>query len=101
MHSEALGKYNELLEIRRKRLSQIASGLPNTMWYVILFGGFLNILLCTFYAQHNKKLSNVLLCILAALFAASVFIIVTMDFPFRGDFALSSEPYELVFKSMK
>jgi Protein of unknown function (DUF4239) len=101
LHSEALGKYNQLLETRRKRLANVQSGLPNTMWYVIFFGGFLNLLLCTFFSIHNQKLSVLLLGILAALFAASIFLIATMDYPFRGDFSIGSTPYELVYENME
>jgi hypothetical protein len=100
LHSEALGKYNELLEVRRKRLASVLKGLPNTLWYVIFFGGFLNIILCTFFSVHNIKLLRLLLSILAALFAASIFLIATMDYPFRGDFSIGSEPYELVYNNM-
>jgi Protein of unknown function (DUF4239) len=101
LHSEALGKYNSLLEVRRKRLSNVQSGLPNTLWYVIFFGGFLNLLICTFFSVHNKRLSMLLLSILAALFASSIFLIVTLDYPFRGDFSINSDAYKLVFESMK
>jgi Protein of unknown function (DUF4239) len=101
LHSEALSKYNEVLETRRKRLASAQSGLPPTLWYVIFFGGFLNIFLCTFFSVHNQKLSMLLLSILAALFAASIFLIAAMDYPFRGEFSIDSKPYELVYENMK
>lgn len=40
---EAIGQYNDLLELRRLRMSTVGGGMPIYLWAVLIFGGIVNI----------------------------------------------------------
>ena len=99
LHAEALRQFNHFLESRRMRLFSVRSGLPASMWYVMILGAILNLAICWLFEM--RFLTQLLLGgILAAYLGTMMFLIFDMNQPFRGDVSISAEPFELLFQRM-
>ena len=99
LHAEALRQLNHFLECRRMRLFSVKSGLPASMWYVMLLGAVLNMAICWLFDM--KFVTQLVLGgILSAYLGTMMFLIVDMNQPFRGDVSISSEVFEVLYRRM-
>ncbi len=98
---EALGQYNTMLILRRQRLQSVTQGLPAAIWYVIIFGAILNIVITWFFKTDSFRVHILMTAMFAALLGSLVFLVAAMDNPFRGEFSVGSDAFELVLENMK
>lgn len=81
------------------RLFSVKSGLPASMWYVMLLGAILNMAICWLFDM--KFVTQLVLGgILAAYLGTMMYLIVDMNQPFRGDVSISSEVFEVLYRRM-
>lgn len=99
LHAEALRQFNHFLEARRMRLFSVTSGLPVSMWYVMILGAVLTLAICWFFEMRFIT-QLVLGGILAAYLGLMMFLIFDMSQPFRGDVSISPEAFESLFQRM-
>jgi hypothetical protein len=52
------------------------------------------------FVAERKGLRNLLTTILASLPGLLVFLLAVMDFPFRGEFSVGPDAFELVFQQL-
>nr|WP_303652840.1 DUF4239 domain-containing protein [Paludisphaera mucosa] len=45
LHAESLRAFNELSKPRRMRVFRVSTGIPAIMWYVVMIGAFMNIMI--------------------------------------------------------
>lgn len=93
MHAETLKQYNHYLEKRQLRRLSITTSIPNIMWIVVLVGALMNITLVWLFDMRLMShlfLGGMLACFLGMM----IFLIASMDKPFRGDVSISPEPFE-------
>ena len=98
-HAEALRQFNHFLESRRMRLFSVQSGLPASMWAVMIMGTILNLALVWLFDMRFIT-QLVLGGILAAYLGMMMFLIFDMNQPFRGDVSISAAPFEALFERM-
>jgi Protein of unknown function (DUF4239) len=100
LHQETLRAFNHFVELRRKRLYSVTSSLPALVWYVVLFGALITMLLSCLF--HFENLGTHLLCsgLYASVIGALIFLMAAMDNPYRGDFSVGPEAFELVFRQV-
>jgi hypothetical protein len=97
-----LEHHNDIIQIRRQRLQSVPFGLPSTVWTVVLLGAFLNIALTLFIVTEKIGFHLWMTAIFAAFVGLLIFLTAAMDNPFRGEFSVSSEAFQLVYdKYMK
>jgi hypothetical protein len=96
LDEEALREFNHLVELNDMRHQSAKGGLPLTMYMVIIFGAVLNIVISWLLVVDNFKLHGVLNALMAALLGLLVFLIAAMDNPFRGEYSVSPEAFELM-----
>ncbi|AQT61113.1 hypothetical protein CBP51_10655 [Cellvibrio mixtus] len=89
-------QFNKLLELNNARLQSIDSGLPMTMYVVIVVGAFLNIMVSWLFIVDNYRLHNTLNILMAALLGLLVYLIAVMDNPYRGEYSVGPEAFEFV-----
>lgn len=97
----SIGLLNHIFELRRFRLQSVTQGLPSSLWYVIIFGGILNIVITWFFKTDKFRIHVLMTALFAALLGSLVFLIAAMDNPFRGEFSVSSEAFEIILENMK
>jgi hypothetical protein len=99
LHAEVLREFNTFIEVRRTRLANVTSGLPGVLWYVVLIGGALNIVL--FWMFDMRFMVHIVLGGLFAFFlGVMIFIIVALDVPFRGEVSVGADPLESVYDTL-
>lgn len=93
LHAEALRQFNNYLEARRMRLFSVTTSIPGVMWAVVLIGALMNIALIWMF---DMKLTNHLFLggILSAFMGLMIFLIASLDNPFRGELSISPAPFE-------
>ena len=96
IHAEAFRQFNRLLELNNARLQSVQSGLPMTMYVVIVIGALLNIMVSWLFIIDNYQLHNALNILMAALLGLLVFLIAVMDNPYRGDYSVGPDAFEFV-----
>lgn len=99
--AEAYRQYNNIIELRRVRLQNVTNGLPAAIWYVIFFGGILNIVITWFFITDKFRVHLLMTALFAALLGSLVFLVAAMDNPFRGEFSVSAEAFEIILENMK
>lgn len=100
LHSEALGLFSKMIESRRARLSSVTTQLPMIVWFVVIAGSILNLSLMWLFVIEKKILHDLLTTILAALLGLLVFLLVAMDLPFRGEYSVGPDAFELVYDQL-
>lgn len=96
LHAEALREFSHLEELRRLRLQSVSSGLPPTMWAVILIGAVLNLVVCWLFVVDNFRLHSGLTIVIAVLLGLMVFLIAAMEYPLRGELSIGPDAFQII-----
>jgi VIT1/CCC1 family predicted Fe2+/Mn2+ transporter len=82
-HEMMTASLEKVRDIRRERMYRMRTGLPGTLWYVVLIGAVVNIF---FIYLFDLELMNVLLLggILSFFIATVIGLILVLDQPMRG-----------------
>lgn len=94
--AEIVHQNNKLSDTRRERLNLVQQGLPATVWLVLFVGAFVVISLTWFLVIPNKKLDVAVNVLCGTLIGSLIFLIAAMDNPFRGEFSVSPQPFQLL-----
>jgi hypothetical protein len=100
LHAETLRAYNNMVIARRLRLDAVATGLPGVMWAVILVGAVISLSASFFFKVEDARLHGILVTLLAAFMGLVIFMILSLDRPFRGDLAVPPDAYRLVYDQL-
>ncbi|WP_018802207.1 DUF4239 domain-containing protein [Salinispora arenicola] len=101
LNSLALAEFNKLSEARQIRHTFATAALPTTLWFTLLFGAAIIIILSCFIPTRTRRASLVLVCAVASMIALLIFIIERVDNPFRGSMNVSAGPYVEAGKNMR
>jgi Protein of unknown function (DUF4239) len=93
---QVLKCFNDLSDRRRLRVSNITAGLPATIWVILLLGAFVNIALTWLLVIENRRFDILINTLSGILLGSLIYWIAAMDNPFRGEYSVSPEPFELL-----
>lgn len=99
IQAEALTLGTELIETRRARLSSIDGGIPAILWWVVLAGALVNLMLL-WMLDMSLRTHIVLTALIGSFLGLVIFLIAAFDHPFRGDISVTAEPYEYVYRAL-
>ena len=100
LHGETLRAYNLLIQSRRMRLDAVGTGLPKVMWAVIIAGAFISLTSSFFFKVEDMRLHLIEVLLLALFIGLVIFMILSLDRPFRGDLGIRADPYQLVYDQL-
>ena len=100
LHGETLRAYNLLIQARRQRLDAVGTGLPKVMWAVIVFGAFISLSSSFFFKVEDARLHILEVLLLAVFIGLVIFMILSLDRPFRGDLGIGADPFQLVYDQL-
>ena len=100
LHGETLRAYNQLIQARRMRLDAVHTGLPAVMWAVVLGGAFIGLSAAFFFKVEDARLHLIEVLLLAVFIGLVIFMILSLDRPFRGDLGIRADPYQLVYDQL-
>ncbi|MGI4749281.1 MAG: hypothetical protein ACRYFB_01495 [Janthinobacterium lividum] len=98
--AEVFKQFNLLVEYRRSRINAVHTGLPTSLWALVVVGGLICVIVTFFFDTKSFGMHFWMTSLFSALLGLMVFLIGTMDNPFRGKLSVSSEPLELVYHQL-
>ena len=99
LHAETLHAFNNLSSLRRMRVFSVTSGIPSLMWYVVIIGAIVNIMIVWFFDM--KVLAHLFLGGILALFLGTVVcLIAAMDNPYSGEMGIGSDAFQEVYQNL-
>jgi len=100
MMQEMLHALNELYNTRQARLEAAEGHIPSSVWWVILFLGFLIVGFTAFLGVRSLWVHFVMLAGFTTAIVVVLNLIVQLDFPFRGEISVSVAPFVRVLSEM-
>jgi Protein of unknown function (DUF4239) len=100
LHGETLRAYNLLIHARRLRLDAVSIGLPAVMWAVIVVGAVICLVTAFFFKVEDGHFQEIQVTLLAAFIGLIIFMILSLDRPFRGDLGLKPDSYQLIYDQL-
>jgi hypothetical protein len=100
VQADVMRSLDGVVEDRRLRLQAVGTGLPASLWCVVLIGALLNIALTYLFWVENRKLHAVLVALLATFIGLLIFLTAAMDNPFRGEFSVSPDSFQMVLDNV-
>jgi hypothetical protein len=94
LFTEAIEQFNVMLQLRRDRLASIGNGLPPVLWWIVLTGAILNMMLLYILRIEPLRTHMLLIGLVATFIGLMIFFIVAMDHPFVGDLSIDPHAFE-------
>jgi hypothetical protein len=101
LHSLLLQAIERLWDARQERLLAAESTIPNIVWFVVIVGGGLTVAFGSFLGAPSLRMQLAMSAVLAASGALVLILIIALSNPFRGDFRVSTAPFEHVLSRME
>jgi hypothetical protein len=99
VHAEILRQFNRKVEFGCARLSNVSTGLPAVLWWVVAFGAAMNIVLI--WIQDMEIHVHLFLgAVLASILGAVIFLIAELDNPFRGEVSIGPHSIVRVYETV-
>ena len=95
VHQEALRQFNVLVEHRRRRAESVSASLPGVLWAVVLYGAAIVVALSYTFPLRAYVEHAWLTGVVTATMALLIFVIATLDHPYRGAVSVSPDAYQL------
>ena len=101
LHSLLLSDLERLSSVRRERLLVQRTPIPLLVWFVLLAGGSISVAFSSFLGAPSLRMHLAMSSLLALSGALVLLLIVALSNPFRGDLAVSSEPFTRALTQMR
>ncbi|MBI4674402.1 MAG: DUF4239 domain-containing protein [Chloroflexi bacterium] len=93
LYAQAIGHIEKLNAFRRLRLQASRGQIPRPMWVLLIGGGLFMVGFTAIFGATNARLHIALTAVLAAALGFTLFIILALDTPYTGSFAITQEPF--------
>jgi hypothetical protein len=100
LHAEACHQFDKLVERRRSRIVSSTTGLPRSLWTLVVVGALINIAAAWFFHVRNTKMHRLMTILMSSLLGLMIFLLVAMDHPFRGELSIGPEPFEMIYEQI-
>jgi hypothetical protein len=100
LHDATLQASDRYLELRASRLSHVGAGVPALVWLVLIVGAVLSVAITYCFSLSSFWGHVVLTVILAGFLSLLIFLVLMMDYPYRGEFAVGPGAFELARERM-
>jgi len=95
IYSQIIDVYEMVVELRIARMTYVVDGLAPEMWWVLVLGVAVVIMVSFFVCSFSLCLQAVLTAFAVTALVSMLFLIIALNFPYRGDFGLDSLPFEI------
>ncbi|MGI4798324.1 MAG: hypothetical protein ACRYG8_30635 [Janthinobacterium lividum] len=97
LHAESFKQFNNLVEARRARLNAVTTGLPGALWALVILGALISITVTLFFDTQSLSMHFWMTVLMSTLLGLMVFLIATLDNPFRGKVSVGPDALSLVY----
>ncbi|MGI9525081.1 MAG: hypothetical protein ACR2PG_25920 [Hyphomicrobiaceae bacterium] len=96
LHAETISAFQDFSEARQKRLTGTITEIPSVLWYAVLVGAGINLLLLVLL--RIRLVQQFALGTITMFFLGVILVvIITLDKPLRGQTGLNPEPLKLLW----
>src|SRR5215472_1193925 len=99
IYADALRQSDHRNELSRARLSNVTTGLPAVLWWVVAFGAAINIVLI-WLQDMEVHVHLILGAALASILGLVIFLIAELDNPFRGEVSIGPDAIARVYEDV-
>jgi hypothetical protein len=100
IYGTMISQFNDLIQKRRLRLNSVDTCLSPTIYFVLFICSLVTIIFTWFIYMENKKLEYSVHILTAVLLGSLIFMIIVMDNPFRGQYSVSPESFQLLLDGL-
>jgi hypothetical protein len=100
LYAETIRQFDVFVDARRQRLDSVSASLPDVIWFVVGIGAVINTGLTCLFDVKRVSVHLLLAGVMCLFISQMVFMIWVMDYPFRGDVSVGSDPFQLVQRSL-
>ena len=97
---QAYQVFNVLVEARRGRLETVTSGMPSSLWSLVILGGLITMTATLFFDTPSFRMHFWMTVLLSSLLGLMVFLIGTLDNPFRGKVSIGPGSMQRVYDQL-
>lgn len=97
---QAYGVFNTLVEARRSRLESVTNGMPTSLWSLVILGGLITMTATLFFDTPSFRMHLWMTVLLSSLLGLMVFLIGTLDSPFRGKVSIGPGSMQRVYEQL-
>lgn len=90
---EMLRALNDLIKQRRTRILAAGEHLPGVVWAILLLGGVVSVSYTYLFGARTFGIHVAITTLIAATIALCFVLIITLDYPFRGEVSVSSDAF--------
>jgi Protein of unknown function (DUF4239) len=91
--AEMLHAMNDLIKARRSRIIAAGEHLPGVVWEILILGGIVAVGYTYLFGAHSFGIHLTITGLIAATIALVFVLIITLDYPFRGEVSVSPEAF--------
>jgi hypothetical protein len=91
--AESVKKLNQAAEMRRQRIFYASSGINPLLYFVLFAGSFITIAFTMLFGTENVIPHLIMVSLLAAMIAITLFTVIAMDYPFTGDISITPDVF--------
>jgi hypothetical protein len=92
-YASAVDRMNDLIALRRNRISASNSALPTAFMVLLLLTAAISILTTFFLRTHKPGLDITLVVMVSMVVGAGLLTVVLLEYPFSGSVSVSSDPF--------
>ncbi len=100
IHTEAYKQFNELVEDRRSRINSVETGMPASLWAMVIIGGLITIAVTIFFDIASLRLHIWMTIMVSGLLGLMIFLIATLDNPYRGSVSVGPDALIRVYNQL-
>jgi hypothetical protein len=98
--AEAQHAFNHMVELRRMRLMSVESGLPTSVWTVVVLGAIATLAITWFFQTRSFKVHFWMTVIFSALIGLIIQLLAAMDHPYLGDFSINPKAFQVAYDQL-
>jgi hypothetical protein len=91
--AEMLHAMNDLIKARRSRIIAAGEHLPSVVWQILLLGGVIAVGYTYLFGARTFGIHLAITGLIAATISLVFVLIITLDYPFRGEVSVSSAAF--------
>jgi hypothetical protein len=96
LQEQAIKYFGEIDDARQERLTGVNTAIPGVLWYVMIIGALINILLI-WLLDMRFTLHLILGGIISFFLGVMIFLIAAMDRPLQGGVSVTADAYKLMY----
>jgi protein-S-isoprenylcysteine O-methyltransferase Ste14 len=93
MKGEMLSGVNQLMKSRRSRIIAAGEHLPDVVWQILILAGAVAVGYSFLFGAHTFRIHLAITGLISATKALVFVLIITLDYPFRGDVSVGDEAF--------